>query len=478
MFNPTDIKVRDKDMKNRTLGNISTSSINLNGDKFGDKASIKGTLTETSNGSGTVLSEGMSRLATKLNMKGQLTIKIPCLHNNSLGKQVSMLERLNVNGWDRVRVSDGKSKATVGNDAKHPLSYRKQYRAKVQGVRFVQPRNGGGKVKINIYPTVKIRLLNSQGFDEAKYQELENKYLADEVYRERKEYNLICLTETQERVEKVKINDAVFRHSIMRRSGEKKGGGLKVLGRVDSRVGLNPVRDVKCNDILALEGIIFGLELRLILVYFDCTKLTSGDDFKRNRDIEDEVIRLLKNNSKQGALVLGDFNGHLRVLEGDRGIDENGKMIVRLMEEFNLQLMNADKRCKGKYTWGRGGQRSAIDMILVNTEVFGYCGLMTIDEDGLEINFSDHNMVTLELRLRERGNTRYGKKGDKKGKVMKECIRKDKGKVDMFLEGLRSKWVEGMGFIEMWDNLVKTQNAVLAMKLSLRTGLRKGGKAV
>ena len=113
-------------------------------------------------------------------------------------------------------------------------------------------------------------------------------------------------------------------------------------------------------------------------------------------------------------------------------------------------------------------------MILVNTEVFGYCGLMTIDEDGLEINFSDHNMVTLELRLRERGNTRYGKKGDRGGKVVKECIRKDKGKVDVFLEGLRSKWVEGMGFIEMWDKLVKTQNAVLAMKLSLRTGLKKG----
>ena len=144
MFNPTDIKVRDKDMKNRTLGNTSTSSINLNGDKFGDKASIKGTLTETSNGSGTVLSEGVSGLATKINVKRQFKIKIPCLHNNNLGKQVSMLERLNVNGWDRVRVNDGKSKASVGNDAKHPLSYRKRYGAKVQGERFIQPRNGGG----------------------------------------------------------------------------------------------------------------------------------------------------------------------------------------------------------------------------------------------------------------------------------------------------------------------------------------------
>ena len=69
-----------------------------------------------------------------------------------------------------------------------------------------------------------------QGFDEAKYQELEEKFLVDKVLLGLKEYNLLCLTETQERVEKVKKNDATFRHSIMRLETEKKGRGAEGLG--------------------------------------------------------------------------------------------------------------------------------------------------------------------------------------------------------------------------------------------------------
>ena len=177
-------------------------------------------------------------------------------------------------------------------------------------------------------------------------------------------------------------------------------------------------------------------------------------------------------------LVLGDFNGHLSMLESDRGDDDNGRMIIRLMEEYNLHLMNADERCRGIYTWGRGNQRSAIDMILVNYEVFKYCGSMTIDVNGEEISFSDHNMITLELRLRESGCKKFGKKNDKEGKVVRECIRKGEVWVDKFLEELRSRWVQGMGFVEMWDTLVKTQNDILVKKLSLKTGLRKGERLV
>ena len=195
------------------------------------------------------------------------------------------------------------------------------------------------------------------------------------------------------------------------------------MGRIDSRVRLSLVPEVLSRDILALEGVIFGLELRLILVYFDCTKLTSGDDYKRNKAIEKEVNRLIRENRMNGLMVLGDFNGHLSILENDRGEDVNGRMVIKLMDEYNLHLMNADERCKGTYRWGRLGQKSAIDMILVNNAVFKCCGEMFIDESGLEVNFSDHNMVSLELRLRERGSRKFDRKGDQEGKVVVECTR-------------------------------------------------------
>ena len=193
--------------------------------------------------------------------------------HNPWRKQVSMLERLNVceRVHDSVRDSVMESRNDCGRKGQVWPSKLKKLEVKEKN-----------KInKINIYPTVKIKLLNSQGFDEAKYQELESKYLIDKVLHDMKEYNLICLTETQERVEKVKKNDAVFRHLIMRQIDDKKGGGLKVFGRVDSRVRLDMVQRVKSRDVLALEGVIFGLQLRLILVYFDCTKITSGDGYKR-----------------------------------------------------------------------------------------------------------------------------------------------------------------------------------------------------
>ena len=56
-----------------------------------------------------------------------------------------------------------------------------------------------GKGKPN--PIVKIRLLNVQSFNEGKYLSLAQKYLYEEVYNHRKEYNLLCLTEKHERVE-------------------------------------------------------------------------------------------------------------------------------------------------------------------------------------------------------------------------------------------------------------------------------------
>ena len=67
--------------------------------------------------------------------------------------------------------------------------------------------------------------------------ELELKYL-----REGKEYNILCLTETKQKIEKVKIADGLYNHTMMRETNDKGGGGLQVIGREDRRVDWKEVK--------------------------------------------------------------------------------------------------------------------------------------------------------------------------------------------------------------------------------------------
>ena len=95
---------------------------------------------------------------------------------------------------------------------------------------LVRQKNGGiidrdKQVKDKIKPVVRIRLLNVNHLNEGKYLDLAQKYLCEEVYKNKKEYNLIFLTETQERVESISIGEGVFFLSKMRGDDGKRGGG-------------------------------------------------------------------------------------------------------------------------------------------------------------------------------------------------------------------------------------------------------------
>ena len=69
---------------------------------------------------------------------------------------------------------------------------------------------------------------------------------------------------------------------------------MKILGRVDQKVRLYKLEG-KNNDILEIEGVIFGLKVKIILVYFDCSKNKSGEDFEHKRNMEREVRRMIEN---------------------------------------------------------------------------------------------------------------------------------------------------------------------------------------
>ena len=66
---------------------------------------------------------------------------------------------------------------------------------------------------------VKIRLLNVQFFTEVKYLDLKKEFLIDD-----RDYNLIFLTETHQKVEKVDVGRGVLSFDSMREEKDKKGG--------------------------------------------------------------------------------------------------------------------------------------------------------------------------------------------------------------------------------------------------------------
>merc|ERR1711888_296989 len=62
--------------------------------------------------------------------------------------------------------------------------------------------------------------------------------------------------------------------------------------------------------------------------------------------------------------------------------------------------LNRSEKCIGKYTFGRPeGRRSAIDHVLENQELNTQFKGMTVEENGEEINISDHNLVRCWFKI-------------------------------------------------------------------------------
>ena len=137
---------------------------------------------------------------------------------------------------------------------------------------------------------------------------------------------------------------------------------------------------VKNKDILAIEGTILNTKIRIILCYFDSTKLKSGTDFNRNRRMQKNIENLIEVEPDTTLVCLGDFNGRLTRLEPNIVTDANGKMLENWVDEYDLHHLNTTDKCTGKYTFHSLNGRSAIDHVLINNTLLNsYIG-MHIDE--------------------------------------------------------------------------------------------------
>ena len=87
---------------------------------------------------------------------------------------------------------------------------------------------------------------------------------------------------------------------------------------------------------------------------------------EHNKKIIEEIEQIFEEREikQKATIVLEDFNGHLGYLGNQ---EENITITInKMIQEEDLILLNIDRRCKGTYTWQRGEQKSAIDLIMVN----------------------------------------------------------------------------------------------------------------
>ena len=106
------------------------------------------------------------------------------------------------------------------------------------------------------YKNLQIKLLNIQGLTKVKAIELESLFWNNDI---------LCLTEAQQKMEKVNFSKNVKYVTSMRDVEEKKGGGLMILYK-NGNILMKKIETIH-KDILIIQCQIFGLELRMILIY-------------------------------------------------------------------------------------------------------------------------------------------------------------------------------------------------------------------
>ena len=267
---------------------------------------------------------------------------------------------------------------------------------KEKGKKPIKKQNQGWKKNL------KIRLMNINGLRTDKYIDIEEQF-----YRKEEEINIVCLTETHEKCEKTDVDRNIRAYNAIRekKAGEKKGGGIQVLIPRMSRIKLKEVVNTN-KELLELEGTMFGIGIKLIIVYFDANKNQKGKD--RNVILKEIIERKIERNRKEGLIVMGDFNGHIKSIDG-RDTDKNGKMILEWMENYELILLNMDEKCEGVFTRIRGEQKTTIDYVMVNRKIYENYESMHIDEDKMIIDGSDHNLITVNLKIKEKNALKKAK---------------------------------------------------------------------
>ncbi|KAG0411987.1 hypothetical protein HPB47_010874 [Ixodes persulcatus] len=110
-----------------------------------------------------------------------------------------------------------------------------------------------------------------------------------------------------------------------------------------------------------------------------------------------ECVRRDMHNLHTGlsVLIMEDLNGHLVELDGRE--DNNGRMMRRLAEDLELEILNLREDCEGQHTWIVRDRRTCIDYELASKRLGTNRQTVVVDEEGEWSVNSDHKIIFLHF---------------------------------------------------------------------------------
>ena len=157
-----------------------------------------------------------------------------------------------------------------------------------------------------------------------------------------------------------------------------------------------------CDRIVGAKFVLDSHEPLFILAVYFPSSNHSLDEFCETLNL---LWALYEYYCDQGiTLVLGDFNGSLGYLGGDRISSEpnaRGELINEFLNYFNLFAVNLDNICTGPldtFCSDDGLSSSAIDLIVVPRSLSQYINWVYVFGKDCE-NYSDHLPIALSIKL-------------------------------------------------------------------------------
>ena len=177
--------------------------------------------------------------------------------------------------------------------------------------------------------------------------------------------------ETHEKFNRVEWGEGVEYISSMRGQDDKRGGGISLIKGKNGCAWEKA--DYSCSDILMGRLNLWKLSIYILLVYIDVKDRERNANIYENLNIGMEVAV----SSEMPIIIMCDFNGHVGFLRNQER-SYNGTKMLEFTERWNLIMMNCDVKCKGTFARIEGNNKSVIDYVLINDEIYQYCELIRV----------------------------------------------------------------------------------------------------
>ena len=216
------------------------------------------------------------------------------------------------------------------------------------------------------------------------------------------EPNIVLLTETHLTEDKgMNIDGFTFFGNA--RKGGKKGGGVCILVKNEMKTFVSPHYTKRDIEALWISVGRQSTKPLYIGVYYGKQESTSN-----KVQIEDEMEKLkdelMEIQCEGEVIVCMDANAKIGLMGEETS--RNGKLIMQVFEECEMEVLNRSEKCKGVITRQnrkKEDEKSAIDFIVSTYDAAQWIKDIVIDEMGdfrlKGVNESDHNSILINVEI-------------------------------------------------------------------------------